>query len=471
MSENTWTKTHWIGYEFGHAPVAQLDRVAGFEPVGREFESLRVRHFPLNPPFPSQFGRYIPVLTRLLYIGVSTFLLAAPAQGALTPECKKAYVAFLSEYKKESTLERELRALCKQLTPGELKDKIAACESPLKVTRSFVAHFHRMLDRIPGHAERMAAIAQHKGRAGNDVHLEQFKITLGADGKAMTVMSDVDDWEHGPLYRDILRLMATARLQDKEAKLRTMFDAYLEGLNGTIRQPPKKVRKWMKEAEALGFKAKEDAWDPSTRKLVMAEDMSPIDAAKRRKIEAAVKKAYGSEAKVLDAAFRLREGGGSGGLDRYMVLVQPPPGGRRKGEDVWVLEFKEMKGSDAIAEGQRRMPELRRIEDGIRMSLFENAHPAYRAQRFDGKPFLFRPKLEGDDTFDLAKLNYDERQELLQWEAYRTGMLHRQTADDPQAFNRAMQAFDRDTIAEEAKLVEKLIRELSESQLGISAAP
>ena len=28
-----------------HAPVAQLDRVGGFEPLGREFESLRVRHF------------------------------------------------------------------------------------------------------------------------------------------------------------------------------------------------------------------------------------------------------------------------------------------------------------------------------------------------------------------------------------------------------------------------------------------
>ena len=27
-----------------YAPLAQLDRVAGFEPVGREFESLRVRH-------------------------------------------------------------------------------------------------------------------------------------------------------------------------------------------------------------------------------------------------------------------------------------------------------------------------------------------------------------------------------------------------------------------------------------------
>jgi hypothetical protein len=28
------------------APVAQLDRVPGFEPGGREFESLRARHYP-----------------------------------------------------------------------------------------------------------------------------------------------------------------------------------------------------------------------------------------------------------------------------------------------------------------------------------------------------------------------------------------------------------------------------------------
>ena len=28
-----------------YAPVAQLDRVGGFEPLGREFESLRVRQF------------------------------------------------------------------------------------------------------------------------------------------------------------------------------------------------------------------------------------------------------------------------------------------------------------------------------------------------------------------------------------------------------------------------------------------
>ena len=30
---------------FGNAPVAQLDRVPGFEPGGREFKSLRARQF------------------------------------------------------------------------------------------------------------------------------------------------------------------------------------------------------------------------------------------------------------------------------------------------------------------------------------------------------------------------------------------------------------------------------------------
>ena len=30
--------------ELSKAPVAQLDRVPGYEPGGREFESLRARH-------------------------------------------------------------------------------------------------------------------------------------------------------------------------------------------------------------------------------------------------------------------------------------------------------------------------------------------------------------------------------------------------------------------------------------------
>ena len=34
---------------FRRAPVAQLDRVPGYELGGREFESLRARHFHVGP--------------------------------------------------------------------------------------------------------------------------------------------------------------------------------------------------------------------------------------------------------------------------------------------------------------------------------------------------------------------------------------------------------------------------------------
>ena len=36
---------HWCQAYQHSAPVAQLDRVIGYEPIGQEFESLRVRHF------------------------------------------------------------------------------------------------------------------------------------------------------------------------------------------------------------------------------------------------------------------------------------------------------------------------------------------------------------------------------------------------------------------------------------------
>ena len=48
-----------------HAPVAQLDRVTGFEPVGREFESLRACQFKLKTShvdaFVSQRSDFVPI--------------------------------------------------------------------------------------------------------------------------------------------------------------------------------------------------------------------------------------------------------------------------------------------------------------------------------------------------------------------------------------------------------------------------
>ncbi len=35
---------YYFFFAFSRAPLAQLDRASGYEPEGREFESLRARH-------------------------------------------------------------------------------------------------------------------------------------------------------------------------------------------------------------------------------------------------------------------------------------------------------------------------------------------------------------------------------------------------------------------------------------------
>ena len=44
-ADNSHPSRGVVSCEEYSAPVAQLDRVPGYEPGGREFESLRARHF------------------------------------------------------------------------------------------------------------------------------------------------------------------------------------------------------------------------------------------------------------------------------------------------------------------------------------------------------------------------------------------------------------------------------------------
>ena len=55
------TAIHCVSTVFPRAPVAQLDRAAGFEPVGRGFESLRARQISLS--LPNRYGQFMRVET------------------------------------------------------------------------------------------------------------------------------------------------------------------------------------------------------------------------------------------------------------------------------------------------------------------------------------------------------------------------------------------------------------------------
>ena len=55
----TW-EASYTGAIVDRAPVAQLDRASGYEPEGREFESLRAHHFFPKPSAPSKIAKERP---------------------------------------------------------------------------------------------------------------------------------------------------------------------------------------------------------------------------------------------------------------------------------------------------------------------------------------------------------------------------------------------------------------------------
>ena len=79
-----------------HAPVAQLDRVPGYEPGGREFESLRARHIQVRRSAPSPVNRPFycqPVAVRTISAGRNRLELkvspAASAAARLIRSCMR----------------------------------------------------------------------------------------------------------------------------------------------------------------------------------------------------------------------------------------------------------------------------------------------------------------------------------------------------------------------------------------------
>ena len=67
-----------------HAPVAQLDRVLGFEPSGREFESLRARQF--------SSSNSIQLRANALEVHATREHRLAPAQSCAGDACRERYV-------------------------------------------------------------------------------------------------------------------------------------------------------------------------------------------------------------------------------------------------------------------------------------------------------------------------------------------------------------------------------------------
>ncbi|WP_437817466.1 DUF2252 family protein [Sorangium sp. So ce1078] len=226
------------------------------------------------------------------------------------------------------------RAVNPHVEPVEFEEKWeAAARSPMRFMRSFPQAWHvDLLDvprgRVPG------------GRClcFGDAHPENFGLITFTVGQRY-VFNDLDDAGPGLAALDVLRYFTVLRLllDDRKAlcELMELYEDMIQG-NEPLRELPealypdvaardaRQLAKWT-EGEAFRF-------DEPALKLSRAEAGTG-----ERLLEALGQLGQLADVEVRELAHRDRDSGGSGGLERYLILARERGGERR----LRLLELKE----------------------------------------------------------------------------------------------------------------------------------
>lgn len=349
----------------------------------------------------------------------------------------------------ESELTR-LQALLPNLTPAQISAKIEACPSAFFFYRSFVPLRFRLLKELPDFEKTYTPLLgkDQAGWAFGDVHPENFGYLLKENGKPHFTMNDYDDNAHAPLVVDILSFLGASRAAEPSFDAKKLLAAYKSGLKGEDRVLPQWLKDLEAKAEKNGRAPQGKYYDKDSKRLVRSDVTREVTANERKAVEEALTRAYGKETpfEFQDAVFFIRPQGGSGGLNRYEVLLKVPAEAGTDKKHV-VVEMKELArpGLSEFQVGPSLTPQVR-METALEYSQGSHSSRYYDVQVLDGRPMLLRPRWDGNSGVSLEDIPAAQRQSVLDYEAYTLGKLHLKSADSIAAYSQAFFAFPEETL-------------------------
>lgn len=376
---------------------------------------------------------------------------------------------------------REIQARFLALNPhlkaSDIEHKVAGAKNAFKLYRAVVPAFYDSyialkageVARVRGFSAPVRAsltrLEKHEGWMYGDVHPENFGAALSDEGKAVFTINDLDDGGRGPVALDLLRYLGSLRLHQPGMSLDPVIDAYQEGLAG--KPLPKARSKWRDEfleaAEEEGRVTQKRLHDSKRHGIARDGTMQEVSKAQLGRIEEALKRAFGGASqgrlKVRDGVQVVRDHGGSGGLDRYLVLLKVGKDAGIDGKHV-LIELKQVaeagmrlvwKGAGLDAEG--------RIRQGLFYSQGAEASRYSTAVRVGDTDLLVRPKFRGNSGVDLSELSKKKASKLFETEAHTLGALHRRSLAEPEAYLRDL----RETPSAHLEEVSERIAEVFES--------
>jgi hypothetical protein len=351
----------------------------------------------------------------LAALAAAALLFAGQDAGAAGPRQPIKSAKKMGKYLGQKKL---FRKLSPTLTRGEFDAKFAtALEAPANLVRSYAGVFWRLARKAPP-KRRLAKV----GKVFGDAHRENFGfVRIG--GKTVFGMTDYDDSGTGFVDDDAAHYFAELRLAEGKKGKKLVAKAIAQYARA-VADP----------SAALEIDPDlQPDWDKTTRNDLEStvkgnkfrygknRALRPARANERGIIERAVAgnpKLAGL--KILDVAELIRIQGGSGGLARYWLLVEPAKGG-----GAYTIELKEM-GTPGIVESG----EAQESDPGRRMATLKRAFWGTSAGSdwfpidLDGTPFLVRNR-HSVEKVDLGRLSRADYEKVILAQASYMARVHR----------------------------------------------
>ncbi len=319
-----------------------------------------------------------------------------------------------------------------------------------KFLRSFPPYYYKLAEDL-NLRSILGDVYQYRSVIAGDPHVENFGVR-SFNGELRILINDFDDLSEGNTILDVVRLLTSMKLSGHKVDKKfteKFIKRYVEGLELKKEKYSKVTEKFFKEAKKNKPRVATKKYDPKTKKFLSkrepAEDVEVSDFE-------FLKEAFKPFGEVRDAYKYVKEGGGSGGLDRFELLIE------KEGEFIWV-EVKEW-DTPGINAGLLTTPpsHQKRLEYVLK---YDQPELPISTINFQGKIFQVREVSERHVDITLDNIKKSDIENLYLDLAYALGRFHH-TFDVNEKYIASLSETKSDDIHEAVKKVTSSIEEVVE---------
>ncbi len=324
---------------------------------------------------------------------------------------EKLIISFLAFFLSSNLLCKEI--LLKDVPYSFDTEKVQAAKNSFHFLRSFVEYYYLLIkvnkDQLPEINSRWGIV----GWCAGDAHPENFGVLIGENNNRTFTINDWDDSGPCPVYLDLFRLLVSSKLYDSSLNLEEILSAYKLGLSGGNLDQPNIIQGMFRESEDRGTTVNPKKINGNL--LLRNAETAEVSSDERKKIESAV------GFSILDIIKTAKQGGGSGGLERFEILVNID--GK--------LTHLELKNEIDPGISPIQTAKISTNSERFNNSFFyfgsNNISKLYKMISINGQDFLVRPRFYGNVGVNLNDTIDFKSSTLISYEAFILGTLHQKS--------------------------------------------